>query len=569
MMSEPGIGMAEKAVGTLWGAALGDALGWPHEERARGVRDGSGLSLSTWKKRSGGRFMAHEETIDAGSYSDDTQLILAVARARLSGTRWTRHLAGTELPFWPLYERGGGGATLRATRLLQRGILPWEAAPVDREKYLTAGGNGVAMRVAPHVLFDAGASNFATIAEAVMADGVLTHGHPRALVGALVYAFGLWRALMSKGTLRYGQLLEEVSSEISEWARVPDIGDHWPSWRANVLERDISFIESWDQTVGEVRDALDIAHRGLRTGALALDEETLQQLGCLDRRTNGAGTVGAVAAIFLASKHAASPFEGVARAALAKGADTDTLASMTGALSGAVSGTEWMRGHYERLQDARYIADLARQLAARSSREKIETRMVRPRVIERFFDDLELGETIRLPFGGDAMVLPHNGIKSLAPSMGVRAWRLEARSGQTLFVRRFQRNSPSSKEAKTASREATSQSALVAVFAGVTLSVESILRSRELYCTALGLNASREGEHTLQLGDHLALRQRQIRDRRGGTSTIYLKVPNIEMCLNRVSSIPGINTSQISEKSGRRAFTMEDFDGNFLEIFQA
>jgi hypothetical protein len=71
-----------------------------------------------------------------------------------------------------------------------------------------------------------------------------------------------------------------------------------------------------------LRRHLDVASEGLVTGALDFDEDVLGRIGCFDKKISGAGTVAAAAAIFLASKYAVSPMEGVARGALAKGADT-------------------------------------------------------------------------------------------------------------------------------------------------------------------------------------------------------------------------------------------------------
>ena len=85
--------MLYKAVGAMLGAACGDALGWPNERRSRSYVDeikpqGPLLEFRKWTRRSGGRYYPHDEIIDAGSYSDDTQLILCLARSLQYGHRW-------------------------------------------------------------------------------------------------------------------------------------------------------------------------------------------------------------------------------------------------------------------------------------------------------------------------------------------------------------------------------------------------------------------------------------------------------------------------------------------------
>src|SRR4051794_9030220 len=79
----------EKAEGALIALAAGDALGWPQEVRAKEINSGKAIAPSTtfrsWKRRGGGRYFPHEELVNPGEYSDDTQLTIAVARARLIG----------------------------------------------------------------------------------------------------------------------------------------------------------------------------------------------------------------------------------------------------------------------------------------------------------------------------------------------------------------------------------------------------------------------------------------------------------------------------------------------------
>jgi len=352
-----------KFQGVIIGAAFGDALGWPQEGRAKNTSASkkTALSFSDWVKRSGGRFQPHEEIIPAGTYSDDTQLIIAAARARLHYLDWWQYMARVELPLWTLYERGGGGASLRAARLWLKGIPPWEASSADRGRYYDAGGNGVAMRVAPHVLLGAH-GEFKEVARTVIADGVITHGHPEALVGALAYAFALWYAVQNRRTLDYGELLGALQKHQAEWSTWPNIDAMWPKWLERAQRHD--FESRWGKAIQNMLERLSIGGESLEAGALSLDRETMERIGCFDRKVLGAGTVAAAAAIYLASRHAVGPLEGVLTAAYAKGADTDTIASMTGALCGATSGTEWIGTLMHQVQDARYLHHLSWELAA-------------------------------------------------------------------------------------------------------------------------------------------------------------------------------------------------------------
>jgi hypothetical protein len=93
-------------------------------------------------------------------------------------------------------------------------------------------------------------------------------------------------------------------------------------------------------------------------------EATLERLGCADPKINGAGTVSAAAALYLASRFAARPQDGLLSAAFLRKADTDTLASLTAAILGALHDTHWLGNLAVGVQDADYIAQLAERSAA-------------------------------------------------------------------------------------------------------------------------------------------------------------------------------------------------------------
>ncbi len=176
---------SSKTAGAMLGAACGDALGWPNERvrKSKVPKQPQGClhEFRKWYRRSGGRFFPHEEIIEAGEYSDDTQLILCLSRSLLRGEKWFEFYTQVELPFWSLYERGGGGATKRAVNSWQDGIKPWNPnrKPQEVTKYFKAGGNGVAMRALPHALYHC-ERDFDKVASSIFKDGATTHVHPRA-----------------------------------------------------------------------------------------------------------------------------------------------------------------------------------------------------------------------------------------------------------------------------------------------------------------------------------------------------------------------------------------------------
>ncbi|MGY1608735.1 ADP-ribosylglycohydrolase family protein [Geodermatophilus sp. SYSU D00700] len=361
---------SERVTGLLLGAAAGDALGWPQEDRSNivgGQKARNQLSpqphYHPWERTAGSRFSGrYRDPVQPGEYSDDTQLLCAVARSLLTGPRWYERLTEVELPAWRSYQRGGGGAVLRAAAAWAEGRPPWVAGSTARQRdaaqrYRRAGANGVAMRIAPHVIAAANRTEDDLFGR-VVTDGLTTHGHPRALVGALLYAGTLRAALGSTETVPYGALLDAarkslVDEEIAVAVLPPDWGD-----TAAVAQ----FREAWQAALSECGDMLDAVERSLARGAMSDPEEALREIGCIDSAISGAGTVTAVGAVYLASRNAARPMSGLLTAAFLRKADTDTLASMTGALLGAVHGGRWL-GELAGVQDADYLVSLGEQLA--------------------------------------------------------------------------------------------------------------------------------------------------------------------------------------------------------------
>ena len=437
-----------KAEGAFLALAAGDALGWP-QEMPRNVVGGSGnknahVEFVEWRRRSGGRFRPYEEVIRPGDYSDDTQLTLAVARCRTNhGPDWWKALTRVELPLWTVYERGGGGATKRAAKAWGDGHPPWKSNKADRvRQYFSAGGNGVAMRVLPHALFLAGDATSAALAHDVVLDGSATHGHPRALVGARAYAHAAWSLARRTNTLRFGELVDALIDEACQWSGFPESKQNGSSWfQAADDATNGEYQRIWDETCREMRDLLETARKGLEAGALADDHAVMKELGCFGRN-KGAGTSSAAVAAYLVARHAAQPTQGILRAAFEKGADTDTLAAMAGGLMGCLAGVEWLPPSWFHVQDAEYLRSIASRVASGpdgADHQPVGT-PTRPQSI---FSDLgRKGEVDReLAFGGArrvrAVCLPNP--RTSAKSIAIRAWRLSASDGQTMYVAKVDR----------------------------------------------------------------------------------------------------------------------------------
>jgi ADP-ribosylglycohydrolase/catechol 2,3-dioxygenase-like lactoylglutathione lyase family enzyme len=592
--------LLERGQGVLLGAAMGDALGWPQERlsgRSEKHRTPESLSLGpmfvSWVRRTGGRYFPHEENIRAGEYSDDTQLLLCTARSLLVGKEWWKHMATCELPFWTVYERGGGASTKRAANQWLAGQAPWspEVKAEERLSYFAAGGNGAAMRVSPHCMVLADSPDFARVAKDITINAVCTHGHPRALVGALAYSFGIWCAIRQKGTLEYGKLIEIARSRVDDWSTLPDLGEAWPGWRQAADEPfDGRYADIWHETVSEMLTLLERAQHGMQQEALSVDHDVLAQLGCFDRRVNGAGTVTAAASIFLASRYAADPVHGVLEAAFSVGADTDTVGSMTGGLLGALHGMDWLGSTPNHLQDSQYLRTTAARLVngtADSEREVPAVHLLRGSVnatkerVERAAE----GDTLKLPDGRQARICARQNLSSRSRSIDAFMWKVVTADGQTLYVKKISRKSvdqsrslPSNAETfEQGSTDSEETDGIIKV--GFRLSVRDVQKSRDFYANAFGLRVAHESNTVVNMEGVLALvpaaegdsqrnSRTRTRRRKDQAFVLFIETKSLESAYVRAQRHDVAILVPPTDAGVRRFFQCCDLDGHIVEVYQ-
>jgi ADP-ribosylglycohydrolase len=459
-----------RVAGIILGAAVGDALGWPQEQRS-GIQGGNAArsvaarpEFRGWSRHSGNRFARYEEKVAAGEYSDDTQLLLAVARSCITSD-WRHHFSRVELPIWPIYQRGGGLAVLRASRVWATSERPpWspsrpgKVAEDSLRKYFSGGANGVAMRIAPHAAVTVADESPGSLIERVLNDGICTHGHPRALIGGLVHALALRYVLRLRGPMDYEALPAFLRSDKS-WQSI-DLLDALPiEWLNNYKT---FFGESasvlWASVIDETKALLDTVLHSLGRGAIADDESTLAKLGCFDKKVNGAGHITAAAAVYVTARMAARPISGLLYTAYLLRADTDTLASMTASLLGAVHGTDWLEPMSIHVQDAAYLTDIAQKLsdAARTRTPEMlinyETSPVSRENIGTFLvslDNQAVGSRGKFPDQRRYVVVDKEELYSSSGTHKVWRSHLKFIDGQTMVVDRPYRSSSGSGDSAT------------------------------------------------------------------------------------------------------------------------
>jgi hypothetical protein len=346
-----------------------------------------------------------------------------------------------------LYERGGGGATKRAAASWQRNVPPWsEENTKERARYYEAGGNGVTMRVLPHVLL--GGQDEPQLLRDVLRNGILTHGHPRALLSARVYAQAAWVIAHTPPPLPYGAVIEAVLDHQPQWERLPERVEGAETSATHWLEMADKhsaggYLTVWHTTVEELHRGLLVCRRALTEGALANDATVLRTLGCFERSSNGSGVTATLATLYLFAAHAADPLIGLRTIAFAPSADTDTLASMLGGLFGLSHGLEWIPETLRHVQDHALVADVAAQLIQPSrQRRELPRGHWSQRDAHDVLAQLEAGTTSELTLGvlDNAVVLSKRSLKALTKTLIVNEWQLHTALGQTLYIKHLRKS---------------------------------------------------------------------------------------------------------------------------------
>ena len=347
---------------TLW-AAYGDALGFiselTSEKGLRARTGGEALDrLMPWRRRVGGRGGVSVQ-LPAGCWSDDTQLRMAVSRAISDRGFDVESFARVELPVWPSYALGGGRASKAAAKSLGKPTALWHANTFPG--WFEAGGNGAAMRIQPHVWSSPDLEE--DYLTGVIENSVCTHGHLRAIVGACFHAKTLAHCLRT-GSVPGPEQCQNIADELDRAFLLieshPSIGATW----IGLWERETGkqLRGEWRTTVSELRVAIERA-------AVELDEPRepisayqaiCERLGLEASHQRGSGILTSAAAVALAWT-APNPHEGLVVAANALGTDTDTIATMAGALFGACDGVGQPP---EAVLDRTYLLDDADRLVA-------------------------------------------------------------------------------------------------------------------------------------------------------------------------------------------------------------
>jgi ADP-ribosylglycohydrolase len=314
-----------------------------------------------WQRLIAGR-NGPKVALPAGTYSDDTQLRLAVSRSiRGNGVFDVETFAKIELPVWPTYALGAGlGTKAAALNLSRRGVNWFSNFYVKgAQSYIQSGGNGAAMRIQPHVWSSKGDDQEMLLN--VFRDAITTHGHPHGFCGAVFHALVL-KETLQEGSIPGPSSWKEIAQQFLELPKIiredSQLVDFWlASWERetkNTLE------EAMSRFCSEALHDISRVSEAINDNPVSAYKSAISSIGCLTDRFRGSGFKTALAASVLSYLYRSEPIEeALVLSANVLESDTDTIATMAGALLGAIAG----RSPIWNIQDSDYIISDATRLA--------------------------------------------------------------------------------------------------------------------------------------------------------------------------------------------------------------
>lgn len=410
-----------KYKGSIKLSAIGDALGWitEFEKSPQSLKEKFGTEkidkFYAWQKIVGGRFYGYIDNIKAGSYSDDTQLLLAVARSiKADGSLDHNHFAKTELANWLDYARGGGRTVKTAADKIQRKSVQWFnnfynfKVNGENNDYRQSGANGAAMRVLPIALANLG--DVEKIKEEIFCNSIITHGHPRALLGAMLYGYAVNQIIVIRPEdFNWENYITQIGLDFPikfdlSFINKPELKEWLKEWNKSSNK---PFELVYEEILIETQQYLRLVYQNIKQNISV--QETLQKLGCFASATKGSGTSTVIAGIYLATKFHNEPLQAIIEAVNALGSDTDSIAAFAGGLIGALHGHNIIPEKWKSVQDVEYLDSISERLLAisedRLEEEKSNFPTEKKLLNKPQNDDFELNQEIEfIPLGNGKIV---------------------------------------------------------------------------------------------------------------------------------------------------------------------
>jgi ADP-ribosylglycohydrolase len=307
--------LVSRFTGSIVGFAVGDALGMPAQFLTRDQ------IMRYYGKAITGFMGAHpghaSDFLPAGSYTDDTQMMLATAECLLESRKMDPAKQADALLAWYLNtapHRTPMKANLRACKHLSMG-RPWIKSGVF------SSGCGAAVRMPPIGLFFYRCPE--ALIRAAMDDCTITHTEPRARAGSVAVACLTARLVQSTEHCPTGNQVLETADRVAD------------------LDKDLAAMLRW---------VTQIVHLP--------PEEALFEIG------TSSDTLETIsAAIYCFLKYPRS-FSHAVIAAANGGDAADSISALTGCFVGAYSGIEAIPDHWQQeVEGIEFLRGIAKSLA--------------------------------------------------------------------------------------------------------------------------------------------------------------------------------------------------------------
>ena len=339
-MNIDAIPLSDRFLGSILWSAIGDALGWPtkyaYMYTDRGLKPFYAHPLQgfvSWQIRHQGE-LASTEVISPGTYSAHTQLMLALARSiEPDGLLNPEHFASSELSLWLQTARAGNETSLAAARHLSQGNIPWSqnfyATP--HRNYFQARTNDALVRSLPIVLTSIG--NERRIIVQTFLQVLITHGHPQAMLGAILYALSLYFVLSSASMLNGDTMLVYLTDQIANIRQAVMDDERLVIWMRQWYEHTKQdFWLTWDAGVQTAISNLEL----ITSPVLPL--AYYKQVGARHPATKDHALPTLSAALYLFYHYWRQPERALLTAVDTFGSTTDAIGACVGALVGALYG---------------------------------------------------------------------------------------------------------------------------------------------------------------------------------------------------------------------------------------
>ncbi|MBN1645187.1 ADP-ribosylglycohydrolase family protein [Candidatus Woesearchaeota archaeon] len=304
-----------KYLGSIYGLAIGDALGFPNEfiNRYTNLQRTNGKGITDF-------ISAFDGDFPPGTYTDDTQMSLAIAKALINSDLKNYSIDGImknitkEFINWindPKNNRAPGKTCIYGCRNLEEGIN-WKQSGDYNSK-----GCGSAMRSAPIglIFYD----DLDKLVEVATETSRCTHAHPTGI------SAGIGTAYLTSLALQ---------------------GIDYNTWIDNI-KKQLFFNEEFKNKIKQINDVFDY-------------EDSFKALEEI-----GQGWIGEEAVAMALYCFLKNPFDyekTVLTAANCEG-DTDSVACIAGAISGTYNGTEKIPEKWvNNVEDSEYLKEIAEKL---------------------------------------------------------------------------------------------------------------------------------------------------------------------------------------------------------------